>query len=100
MQENIVYDETTELNNSQILITGIYWSKDVIGKYRSKKDADEKLVDQISIDLPQGILDKKDMPEFYDIVETFVYNFLAKRFNHIANRCQIWLPLENEEKNV
>jgi hypothetical protein len=97
MQENLILDETNTLDGYQIIVTGINWHKsESLGKYRSKKDFSEKLPEQITLVLPENIASKESFKDFYDIVETWVYNFLAKRFNYIANRCQIWLPLKDE----
>lgn len=94
MQENIVIDETNKQDGYQILIVGIKWSKDTIGKFRSKKDFSDKLPEQMTVVLPENIAIKENDLEFNNLVESWTYNFLAKRFNHIANYCQIWLPLK------
>lgn len=93
MQENIILDNSTMDAGYQVIVTGITWSKETLGKYRSKKDFSNSLPEQTVFIIPQTIVNKKDTPEFNDIIETFVYNLLAKKYNHIANRCQIWLPL-------
>lgn len=94
MQENIILDNLTDENGYQVIVTGITWSKEIIGKYRSKKDFSENLPEQITFVIPQNIVNKENTPIFNDLIETFVYNLLAKRFNHIAYHCQIWLPLK------
>lgn len=93
MQENIILDETIN-EGYQIMITGISWNKnETVGKYRSKKDFSDKLPEQLVLVLPENLVAKESSSNFYDLVETWVYNFLMKRYNYIANRCQIWLPL-------
>lgn len=97
MQENIIIDDYENNDNYQILVVGIKWNKnETVGKYRSKKDFSDKLPEQIVLDLPENIREKENADNFYDLVETWVYNFLAKRFNHIAYYCQIWLPLKKQ----
>lgn len=93
MQENIILDETNTPEGYQLMIVNIKWDKETIGKYRSKKDFSDKLPDQMSVILPESLARKENTPDFNDTVETWVYNFLAKRFNHIAHYCQIWLPV-------
>jgi hypothetical protein len=95
MQENIILDETSTLDGYQIMITGVKWNKESVGKYRSKKDFSDKLPEQLVLVLPENIVSKENSDNFNDIVETWVYNFLMKRYNHIANYCQIWLPLKD-----
>lgn len=94
MQENIILDNSTVNTEYQVIVTGITWSKETLGKYRSKKDFTSKLPEQTVFVIPQSIASKEGAPDFNDMVETFVYNLLAKKYNHIANRCQIWLPFE------
>jgi len=95
MQENIILDETTQSNGYQILITGITWNKNSVRAYSSKKDNDE-LPSQFTLDLPENVLNQanKQSNDFNDIIETFVYNFLTKKFNHEVYSCSIWLPLD------
>lgn len=92
MQENTYVGETE--SPSQVIVTGITWSKDSLSRFASKKDFSAKLPEMFVFDLPSAILVQEEKPNYYDIVETFVYNFLARRFNHIAYHCQIWLPLK------
>ena len=94
MQSNIIIDDNATVEGYQIIVTGITWSKDTIGKYRSKKDFSDKLPDQMTFILPEALTKNSKDPNFNDEVETFVYNLLARRFNHVAHHCQIWLPTE------
>jgi hypothetical protein len=96
MNEYSYIDETENeiVNPAQVIVTGITWSKDSLSKFASKKDFSSKLPEMFTFDLPATILSQEEKPNYYDIVETFVYNFLMRRFNHIAYRCQIWLPIK------
>lgn len=94
MQSNIILDDNSNVEGYQIIVTGISWSKDSIGKYRSKKDFSDRLPDQMTFILPEALIKNIKDPCFNDEVETFVYNLLARRFNRIAHHAQIWLPLE------
>ena len=99
MQDNIEVDmnkNPEELEGYQVIVTNITWSKDTVGKFRSKKDFTDRLPDQMSFNLPDSLAKKDGKEGFKDEVETFTYNFLTKRFNHEVYSCQIWLPCEEQ----
>jgi len=96
MQEIIGFDEQEKHEGYEVIITGITWDKDTVSKFHSKKDFSSKLPDQMTLIIPEKLAEKENTPTFNDEVETFVYNLLAKRFNHIAHHCQIWLPCEEQ----
>ena len=54
----------------------------------------------MSFILPDSIVKKENSKDFYDIVETFIYNLLAKRYNRIVYHCQIWLAWDKEDEVV
>ena len=98
MQENIILDESIASDKYQIIITGISWKADSIRQYVSKKDNGE-LPTQFTLDLPENVLHQANKPgnAFKDVVETFVYNFLMRKFGHEVYSCSIWLPLEKAQ---
>ena len=101
MQENIIIDDNTQNDKYQIIITGISWKENSTRSYVSKKD-NEELPTQFTLDLPENVLAQANKKEnnFKDIIETFVYNFLTRKFSHEVYSCSIWLPLEKtKEKN-
>lgn len=97
MQNNIT---TVPSNGFQILITGISWNKHTTKALSAKAyiSKDEELPEQFTLDVPENVLNqaKKVNNEFNDIIETFVYNFLTRKFGHEVQHCQIWLPLEEQ----
>lgn len=96
MQENIGIADA-KADGYEVIVTNITWDKkNTYSKYASKKDFSKTLPDQFTFNLPDSIAAKANEPGFEDIVETFTYNLLAHRFNHIACHCQIWLPLAEE----
>lgn len=99
--DNSIDIEIQENNGYQVFVNDITWSKDYLGKFRAKTDNYDQLPKQMTLSLPDTIAKKESMANFYDIVETFIYNLLAKRFNRIAYHCQIWLikPDEENEEN-
>lgn len=96
-------EKTTESSNTQdvlgyqVIVTGIKWDKKAIGQYYVKNDRYVDLPSQFTLDLPENVLNQatKKKNDFNDIVESFVYNFLTRKFGHEVNNCQIWLPLED-----
>ena len=93
--ESIILDEENNQLGYQLIIANIKWNKDTVKQYRSKKDFYDKLPEQLTVILPEQLAQKENQSDFNDIVESWVYNFLAKRFNHIAHRCQIFLPFKS-----
>ena len=92
METNIIPTETNP-DAFHVIITGISWNKNAINAYRSKKN-DSELPDQFDLELPENVLNQASKPKnnFNDIVETYVYNFLTRKFGHEVYSCSIWLP--------
>lgn len=80
----------------QVMITGIKWDSKTIGQYYVKHDKSGELPSQFTLDLPENVLNQanKKKEDFNDVVESFIYNFLTRKFGHEVNNCQIWLPLD------
>ena len=96
--EELTEDASLQENHGyQVMITGIKWDSKTIGQYYVKHDKAAELPQQFTLDLPENVLAqaKKKMNEFNDVVESFIYNFLTRKFGHEVNRCQVWLPLED-----
>lgn len=85
--------ETSEISN-QILITNITWNKKAIHSHSGKE---EELPEQFTLDLPENVVNQanKKGNDYNDVVESFVYNFLTRKFDHEVYSCSIWLPLES-----
>lgn len=98
--ETVAVDSIESEERYQVFVNDITWSKDTIGKFRAKYNVYEQLPRQMTFVLPDSIIAKEDNEDFYDIVETFIYNILAKRFNRVAYHCQIWLVWQNDEDTV
>lgn len=94
MQDDIILDSGNEQVGYQAIAVNIKWDRDAVSQYRGKKSYYDRLPEQITVTIPESIVQKRSTPEFYDLVETWMYGFLAKRFNHVANRCQVFLPLD------
>ena len=82
-------------NRYQVLITNIAWGRNTSMK-AAKRDNDDELPLHMQIDIPDGVLREanKKKSNFNDIIETFCYNLLTKKYFKEVNRCQIWLPLD------
>lgn len=93
--ENIT--PNNENGTYQVLIVNISWNrKDTIKTFKNKHDVDEELPEQFALDIPMTVIKQasKKGNDFNDIIETFAYNFLARKFNHEPWHCQVYLPLE------
>lgn len=89
-------EETTEDSRYQVICANICWSnKSKSGQV--KKDNRAELPNQMSIDIPNAVLVQADKKQnnFNDIIETFCYNLLTKKYGREVTYCQIWLPLED-----
>lgn len=104
MEENTVSVEefkteakSDDISNDQVLITGITWNKNSLSSYHTKKDdEDVELPTQFTLNIPDNVLKQAGKPRnnYYDVIESFVYNFLTHKFNHEVYSCSIWLPME------
>lgn len=79
----------------QVIATGIIWNKKPREQYHSYRDtAFDDLPDSFTFDLPEDVYDRvkraKSQDAANDILETFTYNFLTKKFNHEVFSCTPW----------
>lgn len=86
---------TADVENG-IIITNIKWWK---GHETKNKVNYYDLPESYQISIPNNMLDlyKSNYNAFRDDIETFVYNFLTRKFGIEVSFCQIWLPLEEDE---
>ena len=80
----------------QVYVNDISWSdKQLISNYQGKKDHKfyGELPRQLTFDIPNTVIEqtKKNTADTYDIIETFIYNALTRKFMHEVLGCQIWL---------
>lgn len=80
----------------QVLVCNISWDEK-LSKNAHNKNNNEELPKEMSLNIPENVLTqaKKNNNDFNDIIETFVYNLLYRKFGHEVNRCQIFLPSED-----
>jgi len=76
----------------QALITNIAFDGTPVRSYRGRHEYADQLPRQFTLDLPEAIWSQEGKADYYDVVETFVYNFLTRKFGYEVNCCQIWLP--------
>lgn len=83
---------TADVENG-IIITNIKWWK---GHETKNKVNYYDLPESYQISIPNNMLDlyKSNYNAFKDDIETFVYNFLTRKFGIEVSFCQIWLPIE------
>ena len=94
-------ENRTQEENSTIYITNITWhTKQNVIAALSYKQGD--LPAEYSLSIPGYLADlrlAKDIEsqaKFKDEIETFVYNFLTKKFGVECSSCQIFLPLDDK----
>lgn len=76
----------------EVVVANVSWSPK---PFRAMKKEGE-LPTQISMTIPENVLKQANKPAnvFNDIIESYVYNTLTRKFGHEVWRCQIWLPLD------
>lgn len=76
----------------EVVVANVSWSPK---PFRAMKKEGE-LPTQISMTIPENVLKQANKPVnvFNDIIESYVYNTLTRKFGHEVWRCQIWLPLD------
>ena len=97
-EELVAEGPIKEAEHYQVLITGIHWDRKTTSQYKVKNDNYDLLPSQFTLDISDLVLKQanKNKEEFNDVIESHCYNFLTRKFGHEVNRCQIWLPLEEE----
>ena len=76
----------------EVVVANVSWSSK---PFRAMKKEGE-LPTQISMTIPENVLKQANKPAnvFNDVIESYVYNTLTRKFGHEVWRCQIWLPLD------
>ena len=80
----------SEMGKDAVIAVNIKYSKNSMDGKPSKR---KNLPDTFVLDLPERITqlpDKSDQ-KYLDLIETFVYNTLSKKFQTDVEYCQIWI---------
>lgn len=80
----------SEMGKDAVIAVNIRYSKNSMDGKPSKR---KNLPDTFVLDLPERITqlpDKSDQ-KYLDLIETFVYNTLSKKFQTNVGYCQIWI---------
>ena len=90
------YEEsnTTPYQSYQVLVTNMSWRQDAIRMFRSSYDSKRTLPVQMAFDIPENVLDGATKSTFNDVIESYVYNALTRKFGHELQSAQIWLPID------
>ena len=77
----------------QVFVANIHWSKKPLKNV--KKTNKDSLPEYMSLDIPNQVLHEanKSKTNFNDVIESFCYNLLTKKFGWEVTGCQVWLPL-------
>ena len=82
------YDENAE--GYQIQVVNISWGRDV-GERSKKKEKPSETV----LDVPEEIMKHRKNPtRFMELVESFTYGLLTRKYGAEVYSCQIYLPPE------
>lgn len=76
-------------NDTVACVVNISYFPDSVRKL--KKDEAAKLPKEFLLDLPQRIKDAAETNEYSNLVESFCYNTLSKKFQADVASCQIYL---------
>lgn len=80
----------SSMGKDAVIAVNIKYSKNSMdGKPSKRKNLPETFV----LDLPERItqLPDKNDQKYLDLIETFVYNTLTKKFQTEVEHCQIWI---------
>lgn len=80
----------SQLNDNAVIVVNISYARISMDGTLSKK---KNLPSFFVLDLPERITqlpDKSDQ-KYLDLIETFVYNTLTKKFQTEVTGCQIWI---------
>ena len=82
-------------NRYQVFVANIAWSSKAT-RGTSKRCNKSELPAHMSLDIPEAVLNEanKGKANFNDVVESFCYNLLSKKFGYEVTHCQVWLPLD------
>ena len=85
--------EAEEIPGYNVFVVNMSWSKNSIRPMK-KKDSIE-FPEALQLEIPENVLRQaqKKTNVFEDIIETYVYNTLTKKYGYELWHCQIWLPL-------
>lgn len=73
---------------TKAVIVNIKWSDKHYFRDHKREPSYPEAMD---ITIPPRIMEQKDRPDFYDIVENFVYNLLSTLHGRCVTYCQTWL---------
>lgn len=78
------------LNDNSVIVVNIKWSKISFDGTVSKR---KKLPEFFVLDLPERIttIPDKTTIKYLDLIESFVYNTLTKKFQTEVINCQTWI---------
>ena len=88
MANNLEEIVESSISKNSVVVVNIKFNK---RSFDGKKKTN--LPDFFVLDLPERITqlpDKTDQ-KYYDLIETFVYNTLTKKFQTEVQYCQIWI---------
>lgn len=76
--------------NAVVIVNIHYFKQDLKGKSTENRN---DLPSFFTLDLPERILEfkNKDEEKYCDLIETFCYNTLSKKFQAEVASCQIWI---------
>ena len=80
----------SQINKNSVIVVNIHYSKTSLDGSQSKK---KNLPEIFVLDLPERIYgyEDKESQKYLDMIETFVYNTLTKKFQTEVMSAQVWI---------
>lgn len=80
----------SSVGKNSVIVVNVKFAR----KTREGKNTKRSMPDSFVLDLPERItmFEDKNSQQYLDLIETFVYNTLSKKFQTDVWSCQIWLP--------
>lgn len=86
--------QNTDVAQYQVYVNDISWNANPVSfNYQKKREYSGTLPKQLTFDVPLNVIEqlKKNPENQNDIIESFIYSVLTRKFMHEVLHCQIWI---------
>jgi len=85
--------KTTQVETENIMVVNIKYSPTrIFQRKQAEVQSVEELPEVLELTVPAKICEQRDNPDYFDIVESFVYNLISTRYGRVVTYCQIYFP--------
>ena len=92
--------KAAQAETENVMVVNIKYSPTLVlhrkpAKSQSNEEQDipiEELPDVLELTIPAKVYEQRNSPDYFDIVESFVYNLVSTMYNRVVTYCQIYFP--------